>query len=84
MALDSVLFQFQRFFAALREEHRLSASVNRALRRIFGPKWKRQGYGEDCLTRSFITCTRHQQGNQSKENTNRCAYSTQGRVEKCV
>jgi hypothetical protein len=36
----------------------LKASENRVLRRIFGPKWKEAG--EDCIMRSFITCTLHQ------------------------
>jgi len=30
---------------------------NSVLRRIFGPKKKRQEAGEDCKMRSFITCT---------------------------
>jgi hypothetical protein len=43
----------------LREEHRLRVSENRMLRRIFGPKRKWRKAGEDCIMRSFITCTLH-------------------------
>jgi hypothetical protein len=32
---------------------------NRVLRRIFGPK-REAVTGEDCIMRSFITCTLHQ------------------------
>jgi hypothetical protein len=33
---------------------------NRVLRRIFGPKREEVGEtGEDCIMRSFITCTVH-------------------------
>jgi hypothetical protein len=42
----------------LREEHRLRVSENRVLRRIFGPKRAEvQEIGENCIKRSFITCT---------------------------
>jgi hypothetical protein len=40
------------------DEHRLKVSENKVLRGIFGPKW--QEAGEDCIMRSFITCTLHQ------------------------
>jgi len=33
---------------------------NRVLRRIFGPKRKWQEVGEDCIMRSFMTCTLQQ------------------------
>jgi hypothetical protein len=33
---------------------------NRVQRRIFGAKRKWQEAGEDCIMRSFITCTLHQ------------------------
>jgi hypothetical protein len=42
------------------EEHRLRVFENRVLRRIFGPKRKWRKAGEDCMMRSFITCTLHQ------------------------
>jgi hypothetical protein len=43
----------------LREELRLRVSEIRVLRRIFGSKRKWQEAGEECITRSFITCTLH-------------------------
>jgi hypothetical protein len=33
---------------------------NRDLRRMFGPKRKRQKTGEDFIPRSFIMCTLHE------------------------
>jgi hypothetical protein len=41
-------------------ENKLRGFENRVLRRIFGPKRKWQEAGEDCITRSIITCTLHQ------------------------
>jgi hypothetical protein len=44
----------------LREEHRLRVFENKVLRRTYGPKReKRWEAGEDCIMRSFITCTLH-------------------------
>jgi hypothetical protein len=43
-----------------KEEHRLKVFENRVLRRIFEPKMKKwQEAREDCILRSFITCTPH-------------------------
>jgi len=45
----------------LGEEHRLRVPGNRVLRRIFGctrKKWWK--VGEDCIMRSFISCTLQQ------------------------
>jgi hypothetical protein len=45
----------------LREQHKLRVFENRVLKRIFGTereKW--QVAGEDCIMRSFIICTLHQ------------------------
>jgi hypothetical protein len=43
------------------EEHRLRVFENRVLRRIFGPKRDEvTGSGENCIRRSFITCTLRQ------------------------
>jgi hypothetical protein len=39
--------------APLREEYRLKVFENRMLRRMFGLR----EVGEDCIMRSFITCT---------------------------
>jgi hypothetical protein len=51
--LPVVLYGCETWSLSLREEHRL-----RVLRRIFGPKgMKRQEVGENCIMRSFITCT---------------------------
>jgi hypothetical protein len=45
----------------LRDEHRLRTLVNRMLRGMFRPKREEgQEAGEECITRSFITCTLHQ------------------------
>jgi hypothetical protein len=45
---------------SFREEHRLKVFENRVLRRISGPKWEKwREAGEDCIMRSFITCTLH-------------------------
>jgi hypothetical protein len=42
----------------LREEHKLRVFENRALRRKFGPKREEvAGTGEDCIMRSFTSCT---------------------------
>jgi hypothetical protein len=42
----------------LREERSLRVFENRVLRRIFGSKRvRRQEVGENCIMRSFITCT---------------------------
>jgi hypothetical protein len=44
----------------LKEENRLGVFENRVLKRIFGPKREEvAGSGEDCIMRSFITCTLH-------------------------
>jgi len=44
-----------------REEHRLRTFENIVLRRMFRPKREEgQEAGEECITRSFITCTLHQ------------------------
>jgi hypothetical protein len=40
------------------QEHTLRVFENRMLRRMFGPKREEAGEaGEDCIMRSFITCT---------------------------
>jgi hypothetical protein len=53
-----VLYGCETCSLTLREEHRLRVFENRVLRRIFGPKgMKRQEVGENCIMRSFITCT---------------------------
>jgi hypothetical protein len=41
-------------------EHQFKVYDNRALRRIFGPERKWREDGEDCIMRSFVTCTLHQ------------------------
>jgi hypothetical protein len=44
----------------LREEHRLRVFERRVLRGIFVPKGRKwRETGEDCIMRSFITCTLH-------------------------
>jgi hypothetical protein len=48
-----VLYGCETWPLTLREEHRLRVFENRALR-IFGPK---REIGENCIMRSFITCT---------------------------
>jgi hypothetical protein len=45
----------------LKKEHWLRVFENRVLRRIFRPKRKEVAEdGEDCIMRSFVTCTLHQ------------------------
>jgi hypothetical protein len=56
--LSFVLYGHETWFLTLREEHRLMVYENRVLRRIFGPKTKEgRRIGEDCIMRSFTTCT---------------------------
>jgi hypothetical protein len=51
--LPVVLYGCETWSLTLRVEHRLTVFENRVLRR----KW--QEAGEDCIVRSFITCTLH-------------------------
>jgi hypothetical protein len=53
-----VLYGCETWSVTLREEHRLRVFENRVLRRIFGPKRDEvTEVGENCIMRSFITCT---------------------------
>jgi hypothetical protein len=53
-----ILYGCETWALTLREEHRLRVSENRVLRRIFGPKRAEvTGGAENCIMRSFITCT---------------------------
>jgi hypothetical protein len=52
-----VLYGCETWSLALKEKHRLRVFENRVLRRIYEP---RREDGEDCIMRSFITCTSHQ------------------------
>jgi hypothetical protein len=54
------LYGCETWSLALKEEHGLSVFENRVLRRVFGPKSDEQEVGENCIMRSFITCTPHQ------------------------
>jgi hypothetical protein len=54
--LSLVLYGYETWSLTLREEHRLRAFENRVLRRIFGSK-RDDVIGENCIIRSFITCT---------------------------
>jgi hypothetical protein len=59
--LPVVLYGCETWSLTLREEHRLRVFENRVLRRIFGPKRDDvTGFGENCIMRSFITCTPRQ------------------------
>jgi hypothetical protein len=51
MVCRILLFDF-----TLREEHRLGVFENRVLRRTFNVK---REDGDDCVMKSFITCTLH-------------------------
>jgi hypothetical protein len=42
----------------LREEHRLRVFENRVLR-IFGPKRRETGHGENCVMMNFTACILH-------------------------
>jgi hypothetical protein len=56
-----VLYGCETWSLTLREEHRLRVIENRVLRRIFGPKkYEVTGVGENCIMRSFTTCTLRQ------------------------
>jgi hypothetical protein len=44
-------------WSTLREEHKLDVFEDRVLRRIFGPKRGGREIEENCIMRSFITCT---------------------------
>jgi hypothetical protein len=60
--LTVILYGCETWSLTLREEHRLRVCENRVLRRIFGPKreMNRREVGENCIMRSFITCTLRQ------------------------
>jgi hypothetical protein len=56
-----VLYGCETWSLTLRKGHRLRVSENSALREIFrkrGRKWRETR--EECIMRSFITCTLHQ------------------------
>jgi hypothetical protein len=57
--LPVVLCGCETWSLTLREEHTLRVFENRVLRRIFGPKRDEVTgeFGENCVIRSFITCT---------------------------
>jgi len=56
----SVLCGCETWSLILREEHTVRLFENRATRKIFGPKRDGvTGGGEDYITRSFMTYTRH-------------------------
>jgi len=58
---NCILYGCKTWSITLREEHRLGVFGNRALKGIFRPKKRKwQEAGEDCIMRSFITCTLHQ------------------------
>jgi hypothetical protein len=58
--LPVVLYECEIWPLALRKDYQLRVFENRVLRRIFGPKRKWQEVGEDCIMRSFMTCTLQQ------------------------
>jgi hypothetical protein len=59
--LPVVLYGCETWSVILREEHRLRVFENRVLRRIFGPTRNEvREVGENCIMRSFITCTLRQ------------------------
>jgi hypothetical protein len=48
------------WFFTLREQPRIKVFENRVLRKMYEPKiWEVDGDAEDCIMRSFITCTLH-------------------------
>jgi hypothetical protein len=54
------LYGLENWSLTLREEHRLRVCDNRVLRTIFEPKGRKWWEtGEECIMRSFITCTLH-------------------------
>jgi hypothetical protein len=66
--LPMVLYGCDSWSLTLKEEHRLRVFENRVLRRIFGLK-RDEVMGENCILRSFITCTLfNNYSDQVKEN----------------
>jgi hypothetical protein len=56
-----VLYGCEAWSLTLREEHSLRVFENRVLRKVFGPKRDEvTGGGENCVMRSFKTCSVHQ------------------------
>jgi len=53
-----VSYGCETWFLTQRAEQTVSLFENRLLRRVFGPKMEEVAE-EDCIMRSFITCTRH-------------------------
>jgi hypothetical protein len=58
--LPVMLYGCKTWSLTLNEEHRLRASENRVLRRIFGPKGRKMDHGGNCIMMNFITCILHQ------------------------
>jgi hypothetical protein len=58
ITLTVVLHECESWSLTLREEHTLRVFENRVMRRTFEPKRDEMtGVGENCIMRSFITCT---------------------------
>jgi hypothetical protein len=58
--LRVVLYGCETRSLTLREGHRLRMYEKRVFKRIFGPKRDEVTIGENCIMRSFITCTLRQ------------------------
>jgi hypothetical protein len=56
--LPVVLYGCETWSLILREVYRLKVFENRVLRKIFGPK-KKKDRGENCIMMNFITCILH-------------------------
>jgi hypothetical protein len=53
------LYGCETWSLTLQEEYGIRMSENRMLKKIFGLK-REEMAGEDCIMKSFITCTLHQ------------------------
>jgi hypothetical protein len=59
--LPIFLYWRETWSLTLREEHRLSVFQNRVLKRMFGTKRDEMvKFGENCKTRTFVTCAHGQ------------------------
>jgi hypothetical protein len=56
--LSVVLYGCETWSLTLREEHTLRVFENRVLR-IFGPKRRKMGRGENCIMMNFTACILH-------------------------
>jgi len=54
-----VLYGCETWSLTLGQEHRLRVFENGVIRRIFGPKRRKTGHGENCIMMNFTACILH-------------------------